>query len=601
MSANTASSPIPNRLNDLRQAMANRNLDALIIPSNDPHAGEYVADYWQSRTWISGFTGSAGTVVVTADKAGLWTDSRYFLQGEQQLKGTGIDLHRSGMPGVKPHTEWILDQFGAGAHIAIDGKLISENGFSKLLEKLNTKAINLVTEFDPIDEIWKDRPPLPADQVYQHDIKFTGKSRAEKLAQVREAMSEQQAENHLISTLDDIAWLFNLRGSDVEFNPVFYAFALIQQNTASLFIDEAKIPEALRIQLKADKIEVLSPGSLPQMLYALDGSSLLYDPKTIVHALSFAIPDGCRRVRADAPSTLLKSIKNETEVGHIRNTMVKDGVALLRLYRWVESEIDSGTVTEAGVSEQLAAFRAKQADYKDESFPAIAGYKGNGAIVHYRPEAGNSATLHREGIFLLDSGGQYLDGTTDITRTISLGTPTKEQQRDYTLVLKGHIALARARFPEGKSGYHLDTLSRMHLWENGLDYGHGTGHGVGFFLNVHEGPQGIRGNHVGNATTEFKSGMFTSNEPGYYKSGEYGIRIENLILCVEAGEFASGKFLEFETLTLFPIDTVLIDTDILNESERKWLNDYHTTVLEKLSPKLDAEEKAWLEEKCQSI
>lgn len=601
MSTNSASSPIPARLSDLRKVLADRNLDALIIPSNDPHSGEYVADHWQSRAWISGFTGSAGLVVVTADKAGLWTDSRYFLQGEQQLTGIGIELHKSGTPGVKDHIEWILDQFGPGKHVAIDGKLISEDGFSKLLEKLNTKAINLVTEFDPIGDIWKNRPPLPADQIYEHDVKFTGKSRGEKLAQVREVMAERGAENHLLSTLDDIAWLFNLRGSDVDFNPVFYAFALIQQNTASLFIDEAKVQEALRIRLKADKIEVLPLGSLPQMLYALDGSSLLYDPHSVVYALSYAIPDGCRRVRDSAPATLLKSIKNETEIGHIRQAMVKDGVALLRLYRWLEAEIESGTVTEAGVGEKLAAFRAEQAEYMDESFPAIAGYKGNGAIVHYRPEPGNSATLHREGIFLLDSGGQYLDGTTDITRTIALGPPTPEQQRDYTLVLKGHIALARARFPEGKSGYHLDTLARMYLWENGLDYGHGTGHGVGFFLNVHEGPQGIRGNHRGNAITEYQPGMFTSNEPGYYKSGEYGIRIENLILCVEAGEFPSGKFLEFETLTLFPIDTTLIDQDLLNEAERKWLNDYHATVLKKLSPKLNAEEKAWLEGKCEAV
>jgi Xaa-Pro aminopeptidase len=601
MSANTASSPIPERLRELRKVMADRNLDALIIPSNDPHAGEYVADYWQSRAWISGFTGSAGLVVVTADKAGLWTDSRYFLQGEQQLAGTGIDLHRSGNPGVKGHIEWILQEFGPGHHVGIDGKLISENGFSKLLEELNTKAIHLVTEFDPIDEIWKDRPPLPLNQIYEHDIKYAGKSRAEKLAQVRKIMAESGAENHFLSTLDDIAWLFNLRGSDVDFNPVFYAFALIQQNTASLFIDKAKVSEALRIRLKADRIEVLSPGSLPQMLYALDGSSLLYDPQTTVYALSAAIPDGCKCIKKSAPATLLKSIKNETEVGHIRQTMVKDGVALLRLYRWLEAEIGSRKVTEAGVAEKLAAFRAEQEGYMDESFPAIAGYKGNGAIVHYRPEHGSSATLKEEGIFLLDSGGQYLDGTTDITRTIALSPPTDGQKRDYTLVLKGHIALARARFPEGKSGYHLDTLARMHLWQHGLDYGHGTGHGVGFFLNVHEGPQGIRGNHVGNAITEFRPGMFSSNEPGYYKDGEYGIRIENLILCVEAGEYASGKFLEFETLTLFPIDTALIARDMLDAEERKWLNDYHAEVLKKLSPKLNAEEKSWLVGKCLAV
>ncbi|MEM0995987.1 MAG: aminopeptidase P family protein [Bacteroidota bacterium] len=590
---------VPDRISALRAAMRRARLDAFIVPSNDPHQSEYVAEHWKAREWISGFSGSAGTVVVTRDQAGLWTDSRYFLQAESEIAGSEIILFRQGESGVPPYTDWLLEHFGPGNRIGIDGKIISGAGYGHLLEKLNRKALVLVTDQDPIAESWSDRPPLPQQPVYAHPEPYAGSSRAEKLAQIRAALVDLQADAHLVSTLDDIAWLTNLRGADVDFNPVFYAYVLVQRGAAMLFVDAPMVSEAMRTALKADHIEVLTPEALPQMLATLDGGTLLIDPENTAQALIDLIPDGCQVVHGAAPSTLLKAQKNATELAHLRQTMAKDAQALLRLYRWLEAELPSGRVTEARVAAQLQNFRAAQPNYRGESFPAIAGYGPNGAIVHYRPDPENSATLRPEGIFLLDSGGQYLDGTTDITRTVALGPVSAQARRDYTLVLKGHIALARARFPVGKSGYHLDTLARMHLWEHGQDYGHGTGHGVGFFLNVHEGPHGIRGAHRGAATTVLEPGMVISNEPGYYASSQYGIRIENLILVVPAPEHEG--FLEFETLTLFPIDTALIDRSLLRDDEVAWLNDYHIRVLDTLRKKVEPEEFAWLVEKCRPL
>lgn len=589
------------RIAELRKAMAERHLDALIIPSNDPHVSEYVADHWKAREWASGFTGSAGTVVITAKHAGLWTDSRYFLQAEKELAGSEIVLHRLGTPHTPEHVGWILENMASGAKVAIDGQVLSVADHGPLYQKLAGKNLELVTAFDVVAACWQDRPELPKSPVFRHALKYAGRSTADKLADVRAVMAEKDAEYHLLSTLADIAWLFNLRGADVDCNPVFYAYALITSETASLIIDGDKVPEALAIELQQEGVTVLPPDSLGKLLATLFGSSLLYAPGGTSVAVQQHVPDDCRCIEGAAPSTLLKARKNDTEIANIRKVMVKDGIALLKLYRWLDAEIDQGSLTEDQVASQLAAFRAEQADYVGESFDAIAGFQGNGAIVHYRPEPGKGATLARDGIFLLDSGGQYRDGTTDITRTISLGNRTFEQMRDYTLVLKGHIALAKARFPKGTRGYHLDTFARMHLWEYGLDYGHGTGHGVGFFLNVHEGPQSIRGSHKGMATTVFEPGMFTSNEPGRYKAGEYGIRIENLVLCVEAGKTDAGEFLGFETLTLFPIDTQLMDMTLLTEPEIEWINDYHDKVLTELGPACNAEELAWLEEKCEVI
>ncbi|HHG86292.1 MAG TPA: aminopeptidase P family protein, partial [Bacteroidetes bacterium] len=510
---------INSRIAHLRAALVREKLDALVIPSNDPHSGEYVADHWKAREWASGFTGSAGTVVITADHAGLWTDSRYFLQAESELAENEMQLHKLGEPGTLDHVAWLLAHLQPGGKVAIDGKLLSVSAYMKLGMRLMPASIKLVTAYDLIAECWTDRPALPTNSVFVHELKFSGKSTQDKLVAVRAAMRKVGAENHLLSTLDDIAWLYNLRGSDVECNPVFYAYSLIGLDSAVLFVDLDKVSETIITLLKQDGVTVLSQDALPTLLGSLDGSNLLFAPEATSVALWEQVPEGCEKIEGAAPTTLLKAVKNAIEIENIRQVMAKDGYALLRLYRWLEAEIEGGEVTEDQVAAKLAAFRAEGADYIGESFGAIAGYQGNGAIVHYRPLPGESATLKKEGIFLLDSGGQYLDGTTDITRTVALGTPTAEQKRDYTLVLKGHIALAKARFPAGSSGYQLDTLARMFLWEEGLDYGHGTGHGVGFFLNVHEGPQSIRGNHSGMATTTFLPGMFTSNEPGRYKAG----------------------------------------------------------------------------------
>lgn len=591
---------INERIAGIRAKMKEQNLAAYLMPSSDPHQSEYVADYWKSREWASGFSGSAGLVVILQNGSALWTDSRYTLQGATQLEGSEMELKVQGVAHSPEHIDWLKTTLKKGDTIGLDGKLFSVGQVRSLAKSFYDKGIDLETGLDLVADIWKDRPSLPVESIFEHDAKFAGLNRVEKMAKIREQMQELDVESYLISTLDDIAWAFNLRGSDVASNPVFYAYAIIEKNVAHLFVKKSKISADLFQKLKTDGVELHDYNSLKKFLTNLNHNILIDDASTsnqVFNAIKKElIVNGKNIVQP------LKAIKNETEIGHIKNAMRKDGVALTKLFVWLEKTLETRSIPEVEVAEKLKGFRAEQEYYYGESFDAIVGYNGNGAIVHYRAEADTCANIEQKGMLLLDSGGQYFDGTTDITRTIALGAPTAEQKRNYTSVLKGHIALDTAKFPHGTTGPQLDTLARMYLWQDCLNYGHGTGHGVGFFLNVHEPPQGFATNPTtSRGRTAIVPGMFTSNEPGFYKAEEYGIRIENLVICREGEKNDFGQFYYFENLTLFPIDTVLVDRDLLTEKEMGWLNDYHREVFGKLSPLLSEEERAWMRKKCEAI
>ncbi|RMD72451.1 MAG: aminopeptidase P family protein, partial [Bacteroidetes bacterium] len=563
------------RIAALRRQMELYGYDAWIIPSSDPHQSEYVAAHWKAREWISGFTGSAGTVIVTRRHVGLWTDSRYFLQAEQQLAGTEVVLHKQRVPHAPEHVEWLANNLPEHARVGCNGWLFSVGQIGMLQQALSRRHISLDTTRDLVADIWTDRPPLPAEPVFAHDVQYAGRTRGQKLEAVRQRMAELGADHYLITTLDDIAWLYNLRGSDVPCNPVFYAWALVSRDDAHLFVGEAKVPAELRQALKADGIWLHPYEAITDILEHLPDGKVLLDKATLNYRLWELIPEAMR-LPGEHIARQMKAVKNEVEIAHMRQVMVRDGVALVKLFMWLERTITERPVPETEVAERLIELRRARGNYWGESFDAIVGYQANGAIVHYRAEPDTCAHIRPQGILLLDCGGQYYDGTTDITRTVALGAPTPQQKRHFTLVLKGHIALARARFPEGTTGAQLDTLARMYLWQDLLNYGHGTGHGVGFFLNVHEPPQGFATSPVtSRGRTAFVPGMITSNEPGLYLTDQYGIRIENLVLCREAGRSEFGAFLEHETLTLFPIDRQLIEPSMLTPEERQWLDDYH--------------------------
>lgn len=579
--------------------MKTQGIDAYIIPSSDAHKSEYVAEHWATRAWISGFTGSAGLAIITQEHAGVWTDSRYFLQAETQLADSDFVLHKQGIPHAPEHRDWLRDNITEGATVACDGRQFSVGSIRDLKKKLAAKKVNLVLDKDLIGEIWDDRPSLPTAPIFEHKVKFAGKSRAEKLTEIRTKMT---ADYYLVTALDEIAWAFNLRGSDVDCNPVFYAFAIIDHDSAWIFMDVDKVPTDLANTLYDEGIYLKPYDFVAPVLESLEADKTVqFDKGTTNILLHNAIQEGKAKAENNIIQSL-KAIKNETEIKHIKNAMIKDAVALTRLYRWLEKTVDERGVPETEVAEVLADFRKAQGDYHGESFDAIVGYKGNGAIVHYRAEKETCATIEKDGVLLLDSGGQYHDGTTDITRTVHLGEPTEQEKFCYTRVLKGHIELASAIFPAGTRGAQLDTLARMHLWQANLNYGHGTGHGVGFFLNVHEGPQGFAPSPVtSRGTTVFEPGMVTSNEPGFYQDGAFGIRIENLVLCEESEENKYGKWLKFTDLTLFPIELKMVQIDELTTREKKWLNDYHTRVFTEVSPRLEPEEVEWLREKTQAI
>ena len=588
-------------LKEIRKRMKKLGVDAMIIPSSDPHQSEYTASHWKTRVWLTGFTGSAGTAVITQRHAGLWTDSRYFIQAEQELKGSAFELHKLRVPHTPGHLAWLLEKLKKGASIGIDANLFSVSQVEAMKKQCALKNLKIKTNGSFIYPFWKKRPALPQNSIFELKLKYAGQSRKNKLAKICDKFTNQKVDYCLVSTLDDIAWILNLRGSDVESNPVFVAFLMVGKNKSYLFVDPDKISNILYKRLLKDKVVVKKYDEIDEFLKTSSQKArILYDPNVTSMALASKIKQA-NGILGDTPSTYLKAIKNPTEIEGIRQAMLKDGVALTKLYMWLEDNVDSKKIDEVAVAERLAAFRAEQKGYFGESFGAIVGYKGNGAIVHYSAKRPGCATLKPKGVLLLDSGGQYHCGTTDITRTTCFSKPTKGLMQDYTAVLKGHIAVASCVFAKGTRGHQLDLLARKPLWALGKNYGHGTGHGVGHFLNVHEGPQSISPALGGKAALPFAPGMFTSNEPGFYKQGDYGIRIENLVLTVEIEKNEYGTFYGFETLTLFPIDTQMIANEMLTRDEVNWINNYHKMVYKKLSPLLNTREKKWLREMCKSI
>ena len=596
-------SQIPERLRALRKAMVQHQISAYLVPSSDPHQSEYVAPRWETRAWLSGFDGSAGTLVVTHEEAGIWTDSRYFIQAEAQLAGTGVSLQKQRIPHAPEHVAWLAQHLKSGQRLGFDGRVVSLSQARLLKRKLTPKGIQLEASHDLAEMVWSDRPALPSSTIFDFGLQYAGAPREDKMARVREWLAQNELDAVVLTALDDIAWTLNIRASDVDYNPVCLSYLIIGKTTAQWFVGKERVGEELASAMSQAGVQLAAYDAIDDALRQFPAAQRLAIDPAGLSFYHFELLAGKDLAEHGSPITAMKAVKNETEIAHYRQVMRKDGVALLRLFRWLEQELQNRGVTEVEVAERLAQFRAQQPGYQGESFGAIVGYKGNGAIVHYRAMPDTCATLRQEGILLLDSGGQYLDGTTDITRTVALGPVTDDQRRHFTLVLKGMIALARAKFPRGTGGAQLDTLARQYLWQDGLNYGHGTGHGVGFFLNVHEGPQGFATSAVtSRGRTAFEPGMVTSNEPGFYRTDHYGIRIENLILCVANETTDYGEFLRFEDLTLFPIDQRLIDKKLLNQEEKDWLNDYHQQVWEQLSPLLDNDDEVnWLRKQCNPL
>ncbi|MBR6247668.1 MAG: aminopeptidase P family protein [Muribaculaceae bacterium] len=588
-----------NNLEALRELMRRVKVSAVIIPGTDPHQSEYISDYWKFRDWVSGFTGSNGTAVVTLDDARLWTDSRYFLQAEEQLADSGFTMMRENGDDPDPtYLEWLLSELHDDAIIAIDGRLFTAMEANQLDRFCGENGFRLATEFYPADNIWTDRPPRPAAPAYVHDEALAGETVDSKLERVFDAIENAGADALFVTALDEIAWLLNLRGSDVEFTPVVIAMMLVQRDNCNLFIDKDKVTPEVADHLKKYHIRVRDYDDVQDYLERVsDRITMMLDPNKVSDALNSAL--GCTIVYGTSPIVGLKAVKNEVQIAGIRKAMERDGAALVRLMRWVEDTAPSGTINEVDVWERGKQERARMDNYRGDSFAMIAGYHEHGAIVHYEATDESASTLHGEGLLLVDSGAQYLDGTTDITRTITLGAPTESEIHDYTLVLKGHLALSRAVFPTGICGVNLDVLARLPLWQEGMTYWHGTGHGVGHFLGCHEGPQSIR-TEINPAVLE--PGMVVSNEPGLYKTGEYGIRTENLLLVTEAMKTDDfGSFLRFETLTLFPYDLRLIDRTMLNAVEIEQINAYHREVYNRIAPYLTDDERQWLQAKTQAI
>lgn len=580
----------------LRRVMQKEKVDACLIPSADPHLSEYLPAYWQIRKWLTGFTGSVGTVVVTQHFAGIWVDSRYWIQAETELADSGVQLMKIGVATDPAHTAWLANHVPAGGVIAVDGRALGLAARDALQEQVSAKSISLALSLDLPGACWLDRPQLPTEPVRELSLEYAGQSRQEKLARVREAMREHGAQWHLVSTLDDIAWLFNLRGADVSFNPVFLAHALIGLEDVVLFVLPGKIDAALAQLLKADGIEVRSYAEAADALGRLEPRSrLMFDPARTTCALIDRV--SCQTVRVMNPSTFFKSQKTPAELSHVRRVMENDGAALCEFFVWLEDAIARSTevpLDELMIDEQLVAARARQPGFVSRSFGTIAAFNANGAMPHYRATPESFAQIAGNGLLLIDSGGQYVGGTTDITRVVPVGQPSPEQKDDYTAVLRAMIALSRLRFPRGVASPMLDAVARAPLWERLAEYGHGTGHGVGYYLNVHEGPQVISYRAAPAVHTAMQPGMITSNEPGLYRLGRWGIRIENLVCNELAGTSEFGEFLQFETLTLCPIDTRCIQKEQLRQDEIDWLNAYHAEVRRRLTTKVTGPAHAWL-------
>ena len=594
-------SPIPARLAALRQALVRHDLAAVLVPSSDPHLSEYLPERWQGRVHFSGFTGSMGTLVVTRDRAAVFADSRYWTQAEAELAGTTVELVKIPTGAATHHIDWLTATLSSGQTLAVDAAVLGLAAAQMLAGALQRHGIGLRTDLDLMAEAWPERPGLPAAPVREHLAPHAAVPRAERLAAVRAGLARHRASHHLVSTVDDIAWITSLRGADVDYNPVFLAHLLIGPQRATLFVAAGKVDEALAARLAADGIDLADYAEAAPALAALPADAvLLVDPKRITLGLREAVPAVVQVVEAINPSTLAKSRKTPAEAAFIREAMEKDGAAMCRFYAWLEAALGREAISELTIDERLTAERAREDGFVSLSFPTIAGFNANGAMPHYRAtpesfaEISTPDGLVAEGLLLIDSGAQYLGGTTDITRVWPIGTPSDAQKADFTRVLKGTMALSRARFPAGTLSPHLDALARAPLWEAGLDFGHGTGHGVGYFLNVHEGPQSIS-RAMPDASMAMQPGMITSIEPGLYRDGRWGIRIENLVLNVSVGEPDEfGEYLAFETLTLCPIDSRCLELSLLRADELQWLNDYHAEVRRRLAPRLDGAALDWL-------
>jgi len=601
----TRTSPIRLRISQLQEVLVREDVQALLVPSADPHLSEYLPERWQARQWLSGFTGSMATLVVAQDRAVLFADSRYWVQAEAELAGTGIELEKIATGTSPAHIDWLARQVPRGATVAVDGQVLGLAMAKALQTALVETGVQLRTDIDLLDAIWPERPTLPTQPVYEHMAPQATLSRADKLAAVRLGMAAHGATLHFVSTVDDIAWITNLRGSDVSYNPVFLAHLLITPEAATLFIGEGKVGAPLAARLAQDGMALAPYAQAGAALAALQPQdTLLIDPRRITHGLRAQVAAGCAVREAINPSTLLKSRKSAAEAAHVRQAMAEDGAAMCEFYAWFEAAMARGErITEITVDEHLSAARARRPGFVGLSFPTIAGFNANGAMPHYRATEESHALIAGDGLLLIDSGGQYLGGTTDITRVWPIGQVSAAMKRDYTLVLKGTMNLSRARFPRATLSPMLDSLARAPLWAEGIEFGHGTGHGVGYFLNVHEGPQSIS-KAIPDAHMAMEPGMITSIEPGVYRAGQWGVRIENLVLNVPADTAEGstfGEFLAFETLTLCPIDTRCIDHGLMRADEVAWLNGYHVTVRERLSPLVQGDALAWLIERTQPI
>lgn len=590
---------INERVKKLRDLMKDRGINAYIVNTADPHQSEYVADHYKGRVWISGFTGSAGTVVITQEEAILWTDGRYFIQAERQLEGSEYKLFKIAIPGFPTYTEWLKDNLKDGDVLGFDGKVFPQSSVENLEKEFKEKDIKFVDEYDLVGEIWEDRPKLPNGKAFIHQLKYTGKTGKEKIEEIRSEMKKHNADYFLIASLDDIAWTYNIRGKDVINNPVVISYALISMNKSYLFVDKEKINLEVESFLNENGVEIATYEEVVHYVEEIDKNSRVYVDKNRVNRWIYkAIPSECKIIDGMDITTKLKGIKNSIEIENQRNAYIKDGVALVRFLYWLDKNIGKIPITEMSAQERLLEFRKEQEGFIEPSFNTISAYKANAAMMHYSASEDSNAEIKKEGLYLVDSGGQYLDGTTDITRTVVMGPITAEEKRDFTLTLKGHINLGNARFLYGATGHSLDVLARYPLWQEGIDYKCGTGHGIGYLLGVHEGPHRIA--MVAN-TVVLEKGMIASIEPGVYKAGSHGIRIENIVVVQEDIKTDSGQFMKFEILSFVPIDIEAIDVNLLSEEERSWVNEYHKEVFDKLSPYLNEEEKAWLREETRSI
>jgi Xaa-Pro aminopeptidase len=601
---------VKDRVKQLRQLMKNKGLDAYIIPSYDAHLSEYVADHYKCREWISGFTGSAGTVVVTMEDAGLWTDGRYYIQAADQLEDSGIRLFKAAEPQVPSYRDWLLELLPEGSRIGLDGHVFPANMVKEMGQVFQPKNISIHIDDDLIGEIWTNRPPLPATQIFLHEVKYAGKSRIEKLEEVREKMKAKGADVHLLTSLDDIAWLLNIRGNDVPNNPVTIANTVVCLDKCYLFVDPAKLSKSVKDELQSEGITLCDYGEIQEFLAKLtEDNKILLDPAAVSASLYNSIPENVAKVEALNVTTQIKAIKNPVEIDNLKDCHIRDCVAMVKFIKWLKESVAQGAtgdganageeeITEISLAERLEEFRREDELYVGPSFDTIAAYKDHAAMMHYKATEESNYIIKNEGFLLVDSGGQYYNGTTDITRTFVMGTLTEEERTDFTLVLKGHISLSTTHFLHGSTGHSLDVLARAPIWKRGLDYKCGTGHGVGFFLNVHEGPQRL--SQVLNDTV-LEEGMILTNEPGIYREGKHGIRTENTMLVkhIETTEF--GQFMGFETISFCPIDLQGIDSSLLTPEEIRWLNAYHKAVYDKLSPYLDEDVKAWLKQETRKI